>query len=81
MVKVMLWGSLKTTAGGQSEIEVEASNVHQMLKKLAEIYPGLTPVLDRGVSVSIDGVMHREGGFEPLDEGSEVYIFPRLEGG
>jgi molybdopterin synthase sulfur carrier subunit len=81
MVKVMLWGSLKPAAEGKTEIYVEASNVQQMLDAVGRAYPGLAPVLDRGVSVAIDGQMHRDGGFLALEEDSEVYIFPRLEGG
>ena len=81
MVKVMLWGSLKPAAEGKTEIHVEASNVKQMLDAIGKAHPGLAPVLERGVSVAIDGQMHRVAGYEPLREDSEVYIFPRLEGG
>ncbi|MGI9370985.1 MAG: MoaD/ThiS family protein [Hyphomicrobiales bacterium] len=81
MVKVMLWGSLKAAAGGNTEVHVEASNIRQMLNAVAEAHPGLEQVIEQGISVSIDGQMHREGGFEPVTEESEIYLFPKLEGG
>ena len=81
MVKVMLWGSLKSAAEGKAEIHVDASNVRQMLNAVGKAYPGLAPAIERGISVSIDGQMLREGGFEPVSDDSEIYIFPKLEGG
>jgi molybdopterin synthase sulfur carrier subunit len=81
MVKVVLWGSLKQSAGGQTEIEMDAKNVREVLDTLAERYPKLKPQLDRGVSVSIDGVMFRDAWFAPMKPDSEVYVLPRMAGG
>ncbi len=81
MVKVVLWGSLKQAAEGQTEVELDAKNVRDVLDRLRERYPGLAPQLDRGVSVSIDGVMFRDAWFAPIKPDSEVYILPRLAGG
>jgi molybdopterin synthase sulfur carrier subunit len=55
MVKVVLWGSLKSFAGGEESVEIEAANVRELLTRLGESYPGLKPQIDRGLSVSIDG--------------------------
>ena len=81
MAKVVLWGSLKQAAGGQTEIEMDAKNVREVLDTLAERYPKLKPQLDRGVSVSIDGVMFRDAWFAPITPDSEVYVLPRMAGG
>ena len=81
MVKVVLWGSLKQAAGGQTEVELDAKNVREVLDRLKESYPKLRPDLDRGVSVSIDGVIYRDAWFAPIKPESEVYLFPRLAGG
>ena len=81
MAKVVLWGSLKQAAGGQTEIEMDAKNVREVLDTLAERYPKLRPQLDRGVSVSIDGVMFRDAWFAPITPDSEVYVLPRMAGG
>lgn len=81
MAKIVLWGSLKQAAGGQTEIEMDAKNVREVLDTLAERYPKLKPQLDRGVSVSIDGVMFRDAWFAPIKPDSEVYVLPRMAGG
>ena len=44
MVKVILWGSLRSATGGLLEVEVDATNTGEMLKALAKKYPAL----DRG---------------------------------
>ena len=81
MAKIVLWGSLKQAADGQTEIEMDATNVREVLDTLAERYPKLKPQLDRGVSVSIDGVMFRDAWFAPIKPDSEVYVLPRMAGG
>jgi molybdopterin converting factor small subunit len=81
MVKVVLWGSLKPLAGGEAALEVEASNIGEMLRRLVEEHPGLKPHIERGVSVSIDGQIYRDAWFQRIPEGSEVFLLPRLAGG
>ncbi|TIU83834.1 MAG: MoaD/ThiS family protein, partial [Mesorhizobium sp.] len=43
MVEVTLWGSLGQLAGGQSKVEIEAKDIRELFRKLAEQYPGLEP--------------------------------------
>jgi len=43
MVKVVLWGSLKSFTGGKDSVDIEASNVRELLNGLGEAYPGLKP--------------------------------------
>jgi molybdopterin converting factor small subunit len=81
MVKVVLWGSLKTFTGGEESVEVEAANVRELLTRLGDAYPGLKPQIDRGLSVSIDGKIYRDAWFQPISPTSEVYLLPRLAGG
>ena len=81
MVQVVLSGSLKTAAGGQTEFEVEATNIHQLLSRLGEDHPKLKPILDRGVAVAVDGQIYRDDWFRPIQPGSEVFILPRMAGG
>jgi molybdopterin converting factor small subunit len=81
MVQVKLSGSLKAAAGGQTQFEVEAANIHQLLSRLGQEHPKLKPALDRGVAVSIDGQIYRDDWFRPIPPGSEVFILPRMAGG
>ena len=81
MVKVVLWGSIRTATGGVAEVEVEAATFKDLLDRLAEAYPGLGPQIARGVSVAIDGVIYREAWFTPLPPGAEVVLMPYMTGG
>ncbi len=81
MVKVMLWGSLATLAEGKPELEIEAENIKQLLDRLARDHPGLKPVLAKGVSVSIDGMMYNDAWFKEISNENEICILPRIEGG
>jgi molybdopterin converting factor small subunit len=81
MAHVQIWKSLKEATGGDTELDVEAGNVKQLLDRLSESYPDLKPVIDKGVSISINGEIHRKAGFQKIPEGAEVVIFPRMAGG
>ena len=81
MVQVRLSGPLKAAAGGQTMIEVEAANIHQLLSRLGQDHPKLKPLIDRGVAVSIDGQIYRDDWFRAIPPGSEVFILPRMAGG
>ena len=80
-VKVQLGGALKAAAGGEGSYEVEANNVRQLLDVLQRDHPELGEVLGRGVAVAIDGQIFRDAWFEPIPEGAEVVLLPRLAGG
>ncbi|MBU2983067.1 MoaD/ThiS family protein [Lentibacter algarum] len=81
MVTVTLWGSLAELAEGQRSVEVEATNLRELLQALELAHPALEPQLARGVSVSIDGKIYNDSWFQPISETSEVVLLNRLEGG
>lgn len=81
MVKVILWGSLRSVTGGLVEVEVEAANTGQMLKALAKKYPALDHIIKGGVSVAIDGLIYKEAWFTPISPDSEVVLMPYMKGG
>ncbi len=81
MITVKIWGSLQAAADGQSELQVEANNIRQMLDRLAEAHPRLKPQLQRGVSVSVDGEIYRDAWFKQLKPENEIVLLPRLAGG
>jgi sulfur-carrier protein len=81
MVKVKLGGTLVNKAGGRTEFEVEARNVMQMLRALGAECPELAPLLDKGVSVAIDGQIYRDAMLQPVGPDSEIVLLPRMAGG
>jgi len=81
MVKVAIWGSLRAVTDGQSEVEVEAETLRELLDRLAEAYPAIQPQIDRGVSISIDGLVYNDSWFTPVKPDSEVVLLPRIVGG
>ena len=81
MARVVLSGSFKAAAQGPAELEIQATDIRQLLRRLQEQCPSLKPLLDEGVTVSIDGQIYNDAWFEPTPEGCEVVILPRLSGG
>jgi sulfur-carrier protein len=81
MVEVTLWGSLGTAAGGKNKLDIDAKDIRELFRKLAEQYPALEPYIERGIAVSIDGVIYRDTWSKELPQGAEIFLLPRLVGG
>ena len=81
MVKVAIWGSLRAATDDLAEIEVEAATLREMIEAIAERFPAARPQLDRGVSVVIDGRVHTDDWFAPIDDRNEVVLLPKITGG
>jgi len=81
MVKVTIWGSLRSATDGQGEVEVDARNFKELLDRLATEYPGLKPQIERGVSLALDGKIYREAWFTEIGPKSEVVLMPYMAGG
>jgi molybdopterin converting factor small subunit len=81
MLEVSLTGSMRDAADGAASVSVEAATIRELLRKLAERYPGLERQIDEGVAVSINGQIFRDNWGEPIPEGAEVFLLPRIQGG
>jgi molybdopterin converting factor small subunit len=81
MVQVTLWGSLRDYTDGRNELEVEGSNIYQVLQNLGEAEPNLKPILQKGVTVSLDGQIYRQNLMQEVKPDSEVFILPKMAGG
>ena len=81
MVQVQIWGSLAAATEDRREVEIEATNLRELLDGLAERYPALRPQLERGVSAAIDGKVYNDSWFQPIAPDSEVVLLARLRGG
>lgn len=81
MVEVTLWGGLATAAEGHSKIEIEAKDIRELFRKLGERFPGLQPLLDKGIAVAINGTIYRDTWSKALPKDGEIFLLPRLVGG
>lgn len=81
MVEVNLWSGLRAHADGQDKVEVEAKNVGEVLSGLVAKHPGLGPIIDAGVSVSVDGRVIASSLTYPVSDDSEVWLMQQLKGG
>lgn len=81
MVRVKLWGSLRSFADGEEWVEVEASNFKELLDQLVIKHPELAPQIKRGVSLALDGVIYREAWFTKIGPENEVILMPYMVGG
>jgi len=81
MVEVTLWGSLGALAGGKNKLDVEAKDIRELFRKLAEQYPGLEPLIHSGIAVAIDGTIYRDTWSKELPQNTEIFLLPRLVGG
>jgi len=64
-----------------SELDIEAKNVRDLIKKLDQTIPGIGDKLQSNIAVAIDGEIYPDPLLEPLDEECEVYFLPAIEGG
>jgi hypothetical protein len=80
MVEVHLWSGLRRLADGSQIVAVEARTLREMLDALVKAHPGLAPVIQAGVSVSVDGAVETNLS-APLRPGAEVYLLQRMKGG
>jgi molybdopterin converting factor small subunit len=68
-------------AAGETELEVPARNVRELLAALDERFPGLGPRLRTRTAIAIDGEIFQDPFLEPVRPDSEVYFLPAIEGG
>ncbi len=80
-VVVKLGGPLMSAVGGDTVFEVEARTIQEMLAKLGQKYPKLKPVLDRSVTVVVDGQVYRGAWQQPIKSENEIYLLPPMQGG
>lgn len=78
---VSLSSGFQDAADGAASVEVEATTVRELLRRLVERYPRLGPLVEEGVAVSIDGDIYRDIRDVTIPEGAEVFLLPRLQGG
>lgn len=68
-------------AGGETEMEVEATSVRQIFRHLRERFPQIEPHMENDIAVAINGTVFQDAWFEKVTEDSEVHLLPRIGGG
>ena len=81
MHDVSLTGDLRDAADGAASVPIEAATIRELLRKLVERYPKMQAKVDAGVAVSINGEIYRDNWGEPIPDGAEVFLLPRIAGG
>ncbi len=87
MVTVYVPTMLQPLTGGVKQVQVEATNVRQVINQLEEQFPGIRDRLMEGnqvrpnLSVAIDGEIARMGLLERVRTNSEVHFVPAISGG
>ena len=81
MAHVFLIGALRQFTGGVAELEIEATSVRQLFARLGERFPDLSPHLEKGLAVAIEGQIYQDALLEPIGPDAEVHILPQIAGG
>jgi sulfur-carrier protein len=82
MPRVVFSGSsCQAFTGGQTELEVSARTFRALVRELDERFPGLGTQVEEGMAVAIDGVIYQDAYDARLEEGSEIYLIPKIAGG
>ncbi len=81
MAHVSLMGNLRQYTGGITELDVDASNIRQLFRKLGDQFPELAPHLEEGLAVAIDGQIYQDTLLEPIGADSDVHVLPQIAGG
>ena len=87
MARVFFQPQLRDLTRGETEVEIAASTLRQLVAELERRFPGLEKRIVRddriapGMAVSIDGVVTSRGLLAPIGAESEVHFLPAIGGG
>ena len=87
MDTVFIPAQLKELTSGVTSVEVEASNIRQVVERLEQLFPGIQQRLcdgddlRSGLQVSIDSGMTSRGLIAKVQPGNEIHFVPAFGGG
>lgn len=79
--EVKLWSALRPFAAGESTVRVEARTIRELFQRLEAHYPGMQPLIQQGIAVSVNGTLYRDSWNTALPEGADIFLLPRIQGG
>ena len=80
MARVLFSRAQSELTNGDESVELEARRVVDLLEQLYARYPKLAGQLDH-CAVAIDGDIHNEARYLPLEPTSEVHFMGQVSGG
>lgn len=80
-MEIQLSGTLRDAADGLASVQIEASTIRELLRKVVERYPRMQSHLDEGIAVSINGEIFRDRWSQKIPGDAEVFLLPRIPGG
>ena len=73
--------SCRAFTGDVTEFEVKGDTVRRVITALDRLYPGFGEHIERRMAIAIDGEIHQDALFEPVNANSEIYLMPKIGGG
>lgn len=81
MARVFLSNDLSSGTGGLDVVTIDAPRVHELIAELVARFPKLNREMFDRLAVAIDGEIHADADYLPLEADSEVHFVPRIAGG
>ena len=81
MVHVSFISFYRPALGGAAALEIEATTLRELMRKLVAKYPRMQSHIDDGLVLAINGQVYRDTLDVEIPDGSEVYLMPRIHGG
>ncbi len=81
MHDVELFAGLRDAVDGAKSVQVEGTNIRELLQNIARDYPALHKRIEQGIAVAIDGNIYRDDWDQQISEGAEVVLLSRIAGG
>ena len=82
MAKIVLQTEVAAVfAAGETEHDIDAANVRQLINRLDERFPGIGERLRERTAVAIDGEIFQDPLLQTIHPTSEVYFLQMIEGG
>jgi|TARA_B110000263_G_C15145088_1_gene435143 molybdopterin synthase sulfur carrier subunit len=87
VVTVFIPAMFQSLTSGVTFVEIDASNVRDVIQNLDNLFPGLQSKLIKNghikeeLAVSIDGDLARMGLMEKVPADSEIHFIPAIAGG
>lgn len=81
MVNVNFISSFRSALGGADALEIEATTLRELMRIIVAKYPSMQSHIDKGIVLAINGEIYRDNWDVEIQDGSEVYLMPRIQGG